>query len=311
MSHFGLGKETEREQQARLEEMLNDLNRQQLLQGTHGSNSGPQHNAGNLDSNVQVTLEAELARARLRTQRALVQAAYANLDTNTYNVGHSANSFQAHRPPISLPLHLPQAPSAQYHSTSLPTSSLEELTGRARYGSQFHNSNPFSSAGAGRGWGYLGARETLRGLTQESEGSSTSVASRQSVVKPYAKGDTTGKEQEKVGCPKLSQSEKNERFPLPDKFTNDTSKADYTPPKILSKSGFLQKWKIIERQLAKKKAAGKISQDAIDKTQRELFARAIQKGDMSHMYRRIHGIRTRSDEYGRLSGRPRHARKEG
>ena len=308
MSHFGMGKQTEKDQQARLEEMLNNLNRQQLLQAMYGSNSAPNRSEENVGINEPMSLETELARARLRAHQALVQATYANLDTNTSNAaGHSANSFQieAYRPPSSLPLHLPQAPSTQ------PLPSLLGLTGRARYGAQVpnRNSNPFSSAGTGQVCGYLGAREALRGLERETEGFSSSFTSRQSTAKPFFKGETT-KEQDKTGIPKLSESEKNEHFPLPAKLTNNTNRADYTPPMILSNAEFRQKWKLIERQLAKKKAAGKISQEAIDKIQRELFARAIQKGDMSHMYRRIHGIRTRSDEYGHLSNRPRYARKE-
>eukprot|EP00977_Amphora_coffeiformis_P019256 scaffold7101_cov153-Amphora_coffeaeformis.AAC.1 len=287
--------------------MLNNLNRQQLLQPTYGTNTMPNQGERNLEINRHISLETEIARARLRTHQALIQAVSANLDASAYSVGHSTNSFQSqtHHQPSSLPLHLPQVP------TNQPLPSLVELTGSARYGPQFlnRNSNPFCSTGTGQVWGYLGAGETLRGMTQDSEGTSSSLKSSQSISKPF-KFETT-KEQNKTGGPKLSESEKKEHFPLPAKFTNKTYQADYTPPTILSNAEFRQKWKLIERQLAKKKATGKISKEAIGKIQRELFARAIQKGDMSHMYRRIHGIRTRSDEYGHLSKRPRYARKEG
>jgi len=310
MNHFGLGKQTEREQQARLEEMLHNLNRQQQhFQPTHRSDTVSNQGGRNQDTNRQISLEIEIARARLRTHQALVQAVNADLDSNANSVGgHSANSFQVptHRPSSSLPLYLPQAP----YNQSLP--SLVELTSHNRYGPQFlnRNSNPFTSAGTGQAWGYLGARETLRGLSQDSEGSSWSLKSSQNVSKPPFNVEPE-KQQYLTGCTKLSESEKREHFPLPTKFDNKTFQADYTPPTVFSNKEFRQKWKLIERHIDQKRSKGKISQEAIDRIQRELFARAIQKGDMSHMYRRIHGIRTRSDEYGHLSKRPRYARKEG
>lgn len=117
--------------------------------------------------------------------------------------------------------------------------------------------------------------------------------------------------QDKKEGKKLSEKERNETFPLPIKGKSSQHQADYTPPKILSLAGFEQKWKIVERQLQKKRAAGKISAETIVKMQREFFLRSIQKCDSSHLYRRISGIKTRSDAYGRLSKRPRLARKEG
>lgn len=115
--------------------------------------------------------------------------------------------------------------------------------------------------------------------------------------------------------PKLTDKEKRNRFPLPnikaEGVAPGATPPDYTPPKIASLSGFRQKWKLMERQLADKRDAGQISQASMQSMQREIFVRSIQKSDTSHLYRRIHGIKTRSDEFGRLSKRPRYARKEG
>ena len=304
MNNFGLGKEGEKDQRRQSDAMLAELNRRRLLQAVLGPSPSPSPmSAQSSDMNQRLMRETELTLARLNAERALVQSLYANRAGHNLNIGPAAAT--------SLPHHLPAAPHHlhEQQNPSLPPLSLFGLHARSRIGSGALR--PSISPNHGPLVGQRGVQNPVfvSAIGHESEGS-VSATSQQDSKRPYEGREFQVAQARKQG-PRVSEKEKKETFPLPAKRSTSDNQPDYTPPKILSLSGFEQKWKILERQLQKKRAAGKISEAAVGEIQREFFLRSIQKGDTSHLYRRIHGIKTRSDAYGRLSKRPRLARKEG
>ena len=298
MNQFGAGKDDEAARRRQLDSMLADLNRRQLLEAALGRTPSPSAAA----TQNSMLRETELTLARLNAERALVQALYANNAATNLNITPA---------PAAPSLHLPLPPGVQGHERSLlsPTSFLG-LTARGRYGPgrlNASNSIPYRGSPLGQ----VGAQDPVcvSFLGQESEGSASMVSCQSNTARLFEGGFNMS--QDKKEIVKLSEKERKEAFPLPVKGKTSQNQADYTPPKILSLAGFEQKWKIVERQLQKKRAAGKISAETIVKMRREFFLRSIQKCDSSHLYRRISGIKARSDAYGRLSKRPRVARKEG
>lgn len=307
MNNFGMDKEEEIQQRRRLEAMLANMSRQQQASSpVHRQPNLQSQNQGRVNLNQRAMFEAELARARLRTEHALASAIYGTHGNSMLSMGRQVPASPLHLPLPPPSIQLPQ------HPAILPQSILG-LSVPSRYHADLlnQNSSPISvhSQQADQSASLLGLGQSQLGsrLTQESEDSS-SMSSRRSNTKSL-KRDGQDQKLRSEGS-KLSEKERKQHFPLPPRIADAESLAEYSSPKILSLSGFQQKWKIIERQLKTKKGNSKISGEAMEKIKRELFLRSIQKSDMSHLYRRIHGIKTRSNEYGHLSKRPRVARKE-